>query len=238
MDKMVGTLRQFFAALQHGQDSVWSRSQPAKWKRVPSARAKRTYEMLQNKMRPIGEKELSDLLSPARLVEIDFATLNRFLYLPPLEKNAEFVPVLSLKYHLDGERKEIRLRVMLYSFDNNAGRLYGVGFRLESPESESQVRDNAEDEDEDEEESGSHDFYHAQLIRSLRGGLPVESLDWLPCTQPSFPVTADCPVTLTICLLLTLYGKRYCKEFLESYQIFDLHRYMRSLDRWVNWGQT
>ena len=87
-----------------------------------------------------------------------------------------------------------------------------------------------------------HDFYHTQLIQSF-GNSPfdrkvqVECPSWLPVSQPSFPLTANCPITLVFSLLLTLYGKRYCWEFFHNHnpQLNDLKQQMNKLDEWIKW---
>jgi hypothetical protein len=236
-DKMAGALRQFYSALRKEQDHIWVHP-PKHEQDMVSRVARRTYELLKDTMTPIREKELSDSLSLSLPIEADFNSLGRFLYLPPLERNAEFVPVLSLKCYWSEERKDIRQRVMFYSFDEINEKLYGVGFRLESPHSDNQEEDqDQDDENEREEGTGRHDFYHAQLIRSLKTGLSAENPDWLPCKQPSFPLVANCPVTLTICLLLTLYGKVYCKQILRRLPIFQfINKYIQTLNPWINWG--
>ncbi|MFQ5911427.1 MAG: hypothetical protein ACE5IJ_12025 [Thermoplasmata archaeon] len=179
-------------------------------------------------MPPIKEKELGGLFPDAEVVEADFSERRGVLYLPPLEKNPEFVPLLSLWCKLEETGASMALRVMLVSRGGSEGRVRGIGFRLESPHGD----------DENEDELGRHDFYHAQLIRSLGHGPPVECPGWLPETQPSFPLTADDPVTLVLCLLLSLYGRKYCWTFYTEHQIFDLKSYLDRLDTWIKWPST
>jgi hypothetical protein len=178
---------------------------------------------------PIEEKELSGLFPDSEVVEVDFSGRRKVLYLPRLEKNCEFVPFLSLWCKLDETGTRITLRVMLVSRGGNEGKLHGIGFRLESPYG---------DEEDEENREGRHDFYHAQLIRGLGWGPLVECPNWLPETQPSFPLTADDPVTLMLCLLLSLYGKRYCWTFYTEHQIFDLKSHLDKLDTWIKWSST
>jgi len=179
---------------------------------------------------PIEEKELDGLFPDSEVVGVDFSGRSKVLYLPQLEKNPEFVPVLSLWCNLDETRTKMTLKVMLISSGGDEGNLCGVGFRLESPHGDE------EDEGDERKEVGRHDFYHAQLIRSLGYGPPVECPSWLPETQPSFPLTADCPVTLVLCLLLSLYGKKYCWTFYTEHQIFDLKSYLDKLASWIKWS--
>jgi hypothetical protein len=60
---------------------------------------------------------------------------------------------------------------------------------------------------------GKHDYYHSQLCVSLRRGegtdtlaLPIEP-DWFPTSHPAWPMDAETPVELLVCLILSLYGK-------------------------------
>ncbi|MCP4602197.1 MAG: hypothetical protein GY847_17055 [Proteobacteria bacterium] len=213
MNKTVGTLQQFFNVLYRMQDRIWIRQQP-RWK--PSARAYETWRTLVGPWPPIGEKELSDLFPDSEAVEIDFSARSKVLYLPPLEKNVDFVPVLQMQCTLDEERTDISLKVMFVrSIKGDEKQLGGLGFRLESGE-------------------GRHDFYHAQLIRDFGWGPAIESPHWLPETQPSFPLAANCPVTLMLCLLLSLYGKKYCWTFVTEHGIFNLESHLKKINEWYS----
>jgi hypothetical protein len=237
----VGTLRQLFDRLRQEQERDWY---PQRWGRKPSARAQEVWEHLISWWSPIGERDF-EYWFPASSDElhVDFSQLGRFLYLPPLEKNAEFVPVLSMKCVLDDTTAEIKLQVMLVRRvedceENGEERLCGIGFRLESRHGDEEEEEDTEG-DEEEERDSRHGFYHAQLIRDFgRGPSPSsECPSWLPCTQPSFPLTADCPVTLMLCLLLTLYGKRYCWEFVskDTHLLNWLKPYLDKLQPWIKW---
>ena len=238
MNKTVGALRQLFDRLYQEQQRAWY---PQRWGRQPSDRAQEVWEHLTiGPWQPIKEMDL-EYWFPASSDElhVDFSQRSSVLYLPPLEKDAEFVPVLDMKCDLDDMITEMQLRVLLVRRvegyeENDGGRLCGIGFRLESPHG-----DEEEDTEGDEEKrEGRHDFYHAQLIRNLDWGPSIECPGWLPCTQPTFPLTADCPVTLVLCLLLTLYGKRYCWELVsKDTGLFNwLKPYMRDkLQPWIKW---
>lgn len=229
MKKTVGTLRQLFRVLCQIQSSTWFLRQPG-WE--ASDQAYEAYDMLIGRCPPIEEKELGSLFPDVETVEIDFSGRSKVLYLPRLEKNPEFVPILSLQCSLDETGTNAKLRVMLVSPNGEKEKLHGIGFRLESPHGDEG------DEEDGGNELGRHGFYHAQLIRSLGYGPPVECPSWLPETQPSFPLTADDPVTLVLCLLLSLYGKKYCWTFYTEHQIFDLKSHLDRLDTWIKWSPT
>lgn len=229
MNKTAGTLRQLFGVLCRIQENAWIRKDP-RWRQ--SAVALATFDTVMGGAPPITEKELDNLFPNSEVVEVHFSERSKVLYLPPLEKHTQFLPVLSLWCDLDGTRTKMTLKVMLISSGGDGGNLHGVGFRLESPHGEE------ENEEDESKKVGRHDFYHAQLIRSLGYGPPVECPSWLPETQPSFPLTADDPVTLMLCLLLSLYGKRYCWTFYTEHQIFDLRSYLNKLDTWTKRSST
>jgi hypothetical protein len=227
MNKSIGTLRQLFEVLCRIQTNAWFNQQP-KWKL--SARALETWGILIGPWSPLEEKEVNSMFRDSKVLEIDFSERNKVLYLPPLEKNPEFVPVLCLKCKLHDTKTVVRLYVMLVSRNENEHQLQGIGFRLESPETMILDADNSNVDQVIDD--GRHDFYHAQLIRSLGWGPPIDCPDWIPETQPSFPVAANCPVTLMLNLLLSLYGKKYCWTFVTEHQIFDLKSYLNEIDQW------
>lgn len=237
MDKTVSALRQLFLRLQSKQDTVWSREDPGI---KPSARARAVWNrLIHTRWAPITEIDIERWFpASSNELHVDSSCRGSVLYLPPLEKDAEFVPVLDVKCDLDATGAEMKLRVMLTRYlencgEDGGGKLCGIGFRLESP-----YCDEEEDAEGDEEKrEGRHDFYHAQLIRDFGWGPYIDCPDWLPCTQPSFPLTANCPVTLVLCMLLTLYGKRRCWEFVsEDTGLFSfLNQYLRKLQPWTQW---
>ena len=117
---------------------------------------------------------------------------------------------------------------MLVCLDNEE-KVYGIGFRMETPESQNQGVDASA-------KVGIHDFHHAQLIQKfgqeqLDCNQPIDCPCWLPESQPSFPLLADCPVTLLLCLILTLYGKEYYYDFCRPIHFID--RYLKKLDSWI-----
>lgn len=147
---------------------------------------------------------------------VDFGDERLIMVLPPLEKDASFVPVMSMTYIPCDEFDEtcLRIRVLLLRTEqaDKENRLVGMGFRIESPEKHCQTGDGNQQGG----EVGMHDFYHAQLIKDFENGPPIHAPQWLPCTQPSFPLWAANPIDAICNLILTLYGGRYYKEFLSG----------------------
>ena len=115
---------------------------------------------------------------------------------------------------------------------------YGIGFRLETPESMNQTNTTTDNE-------GIHDFHHAQLIKKfgkkkLDSKLRICCPSWLPETQPSFPVPAKCPVSLLFCLIATLYGKKEYSDYRgmfpkqKHYHGYNVRGHLKELDQWIN----
>ncbi len=227
MNKTIGTLRQFFGVLCRIQSSAWFLRQP-KWK--PSEQALKAYSML-GSWTPIEAKEINTLLQGPNTANLDFFG-RKVLYLPPLEKNPTFVPVLSLKCNIGEAIDNIRLRVMLVRCKDADGNLCGIGFRFESPENEQLSSQNDDQDSSTKNQPGRHDFYHTQIIQGLGWGPDIECPDWIPETQPSFPLAANDPITLLLCLLLSLYGKKYCWTFVTEYEIFNLRPHLTQIDNW------
>ena len=226
MTKTLTTLKDILTPLCKPRRLVWANEG---WERVFT------------QWRPIAREELEELFTPPRTVsgpvEVDFFKSKRgqVLYLPPLEKEPHFVPILSLYCKLNDKQSIAKFRVMLVRLDDcfeENRKVYGIGFRMETPESMNQNATTTDNE-------GIHDFHHAQLIRKfgqreLDCKLKIECPSWLPESQPSFPLPAECPVMLLLCLILTLYGKRYYKQFFDENDIFDIELYKKKLDPWIN----
>lgn len=243
MDNTISALRQLFEWLLEEQRRSWFPHNGNSRRSRPSARAMEVWHLLINSCPPIEEKDI-DYWFPttAKDLDVDFSRKRRFLYLPPLEKDAEFVPVLSLKCFLNADRRVTRLRVMLVCLSEDDGEpgkkeLRAVKFRLEGPHGDEQ--ENERNEEEGDKPEGRHDFYHAQLVQDSVGGSRIESPNWLPESQPSFPLVANCPVTLVLCLLLTLYGKRQSLKLIKRNT--DLWKwltsYMITLQTWIKWKE-
>lgn len=241
--KDIGALRQLCDRLNQAQWDLWypqGRGRYSSWKVSPSEQARELWDRLINHLFPIDQKVFEQAFPiSANELHVDFSQQNVVLYLPPLKRHAEFVPILDMKCDLDETRSVIKLRVMLVCLAEDTNELCGVGFRLESPHGD-EFNGEAEEEQEQEIkglEEGSHDFYHAQLIRDFGRGSSFGCPVWLPCTQPSFPLTAACPVTLVICLLLTLYGKRGCWKFIsrDAGLLNWLKPYLNEIQPWIKW---
>ena len=136
----------------------------------------------------------------------------RYFYLTPVTDNRIMVPRIQLKCDFGRNIPEIRCRLELFLLDNNA-EVQSLGFRFESPEGKSA------------QTVGVHHYYHIQLIQP-----PTTRIDWLPETQPAFPIDADDPVKLLLGLLISLYGLNYIDTILrEAYHIRNLGKYISGI---------
>jgi len=211
--KAVDALRSLLNGLYVEQARDWY---PHRRGRKPSAHAQALWHQMIGTWPSVGLTDLKKWLPVSDTIHVDFSQQRKVLYLPPLDRDSRFVPVLSLEWHLDPTRDSITLRVMLVRTVKGHKKFHGIGFRLESGR-------------------GRHGFYHAQLVRSLGWGPAVECPSWLPERQPSFPLAARCPVTLMLALLLTMYGKDYCYKFITKHQLRHLKQYMKTLEPWIGW---
>lgn len=227
MLKIITAFNQILTPLCELQESAWNGEEP-KWK--PSKRALETYKFVSDQLllsvRPIKPKEIEEFFSPSKTAKVNFFKENRVLYLPPLRKDAddaEFVPIFSLCCNLSKDQSIARFRVMLVTLDeDDKETLNGIGFRMETPEHRNST--------------GIHDFHHAQLIQQFNPKRSDDKLrtkcpSWLPESQPSFPMPADCPVTLLLCIILTLYGWEYYKKI--CYRICGIEQYRKKLEIFI-----
>ena len=241
MVKPSDALKDLLILLFKKQESAWEQRNS---KDKPSKCALKTYNAIKNKWIPITLKEIESLFKKSQQ---DLSEWGKVLYLPPLRKDAHFVPVLSLdcKWNQTLTQYSARLKVMLVCSGNCTDenqKPYGIGFRLETPESMNQT-------DTTTTNKGIHDFHHAQLIKKfgkkkLDRRLEICCPNWLPDTQPSFPLPAKCPVSLFFCLIATLYGRSEYFDYRgmfpkqKHYYGYNVHDHLEELDRWIKQGET
>lgn len=187
----------------------------------------------------------SGLETESEPLVVDFLKSQRgaVLYLPPLEKDPDCVPILSLCCKLKETQSVAKLRVMLVKLDEKRkpDGIYGIGFRMETPERFNQDESLSTNNQNlrTDNAGGIHDFHHAQLIQKfgqskLDDKLKIDCPVWIPQTQPSFPLPAECPVTLLLCMIITLYGRKYYEQFCINHEIFEIEQYKGELKRWIN----
>ena len=225
MLQIVTAFYQILTPLCKIQKSAWI-DEENRWK--PSKCALETYRFISQyqlqSLRPIKFEDIEDFFSPSDTANVNFFEEEKVLYLPPLEKDAKFLPIFSLCCNLSRNQSIAKFRVMLVTLDQSQQALNGIGFRMETPEGRNQ-NTNTNDND----STGIHDFHHAQLIQQFSPEqfgniLPTKCPSWLPESQPSFPMPADCPVTLLLCIMMTLYGWKYYNNFCNSIRGIEQYR--------------
>lgn len=151
----------------------------------------------------IDDRELESFLKQ-NTVAGNLAEWQKFVYMPILEDDGRWLPVLTLKYNLADD--ELRLRVGMFRLiEDPDPQLRGIGYRFETPETGGQLQNEVEGQ-----EPGVHSFHHAQPIKTFdpeaaRRALPTP--DWLGDQQPSFPLDADNYFQLLIAMLVSIYGR-------------------------------
>ena len=127
MQKTITTLKDILTPLCKRRKDVWGNEN---WGHIFAA------------WPPIAREDIEALFIPSEtgteFVEVDFSESERgkVVYLPPLKKDPDCVPILSLYFKLKEPQSIAQLRVMLVNLDENQGPdgIYGVGFRMETPE--------------------------------------------------------------------------------------------------------
>lgn len=133
----------------------------------------------------------------------------QFLHLPPFKTRSHYIIVPRIRLVCNFGRNIPLIRCYLGLFLLHEGCLRSIGFRFEAPEG-----------------PGIHHYYHTQLITDEAWTIPrQEHHIWLPTEQPAFPLDADNPVTLILCLLVSLYGVDCLRDLVNS-GIPDLRDYL------------
>ena len=138
--------------------------------------------------------------------DIEWTDQHRFLFLEPL-LDEDILPFLTLR----SSNKWRQFRIYALLLPGNESNLRPLAVRFETPEGE-YSEDSAR---------GKHDFFHAQLCNSIHGRngrivAQAATSEWLPTSQPSFPMDADNQVSLILCMLTSLYGGAYVYAKLSS----------------------
>lgn len=151
-----------------------------------------------------------------RTIDFERRAGSKILFLPPLELEPGFFPVMWM--NCDGKTYCTTIRIIMLKHKGADIRppdkvYWGFNFRIESPHTfcpgiNQGIR---------------HEFYHTQLSKNfgLGGAEFYDTIDWLPNKQPSFPLLATDPITMVFTLILTLYGKKYFLDIIGK--LHDKH---------------
>ncbi len=207
------TLKELTLALLRHSKDCWNARLPHTLEhRRLSAKTLRTREWLLKQTHAIEEGEVEGLTrQPKSQIRLGSFTDGSLLFLPPLDDDEMFVPVMSME--IDSEKRKTSFRISLYRNDNDNRPIF-VGFRFETPS----------------EGSEKHRYFHAQPIESDLYGI-VKWREESPGTVPCIPVSAKNPVTLFLCLVLSLYGRNGTRVIMTDLELAKEHKdFLRRLD--------
>lgn len=160
---------------------------------------------------PIGDVDAESIKSlVANGPDIRMLQANKFMHFRIVE-NEGMYPFVTM--HSSDEWENIRIYVLFSRLDDNE-ELQSFAMRFESPESGRM------------ESSGLHDFFHAQLCDHISQNVNNICPNWVPCSQPSFPLDAKDDVSLVLCMLISIYGVRDVIQKLNSAGIYEYRRYI------------
>ena len=159
----------------------------------------------------LGAHGLRGLLS--RGSDLGLRHQNQFLFLEPVV-DTTILPLLTLE--TSDQWVHFRAYVLLTMLDQCAT-LQTLAIRFETDEGGLQSG------------RGSHDFCHAQLCRGINGTALARTPDWIPESQPSFPLDAENQIGLVLCMLTSLYGGRHVFEKLNNTGDRELREHLKKV---------
>ncbi|MFC2174787.1 hypothetical protein ACFLQ2_02845 [archaeon] len=202
-DQIFSTMLGMFKGLLDHSASMYNTD---RGERIPDS-AKESYNGLARKLEPITTKELEVVFK-----DKDFSLLEtKPLYLPYADDDQKVIPIIQ-GIEFDFARETDNIKIKLALCDYSKPEEYGcrcVCFRLEGPHPS----------------NSKHNYYHLQ-VTAVEGALKEfvrdtqtedlqEPIDWIPEHAPRIPLMAECPVTLLIALLLSLYGSKRIVKYVD-----------------------
>jgi len=173
-------------------EHLWSTRKDLDGNALDAGTTMRNFDMTLIKTRsPLTHKDLDFLRKKSRNSRLRFSGF----YLPPLDEDKEFIPILSLDCNLGSSPPRLSLRVGMTKYIKGKKlRPVSLGFRFEMGIPKS-----------------NHNYHHMQLTGTPHDE-PLEGCPELPETYPCVITPAKCSVSLLLCLLLSLYGSRISKH--------------------------
>ncbi len=168
------------------------------------------YYHLVNQHSPISSEEVEKLVQEWKASKKMRFYLN-YLFLPPLQDNSEFIPILSLDYNFEPPYRHLSFRIEMHRLiTEQEAKIHCVGFRFEIGEPGS-----------------DHDYHHVQLTsrrRNWEGGQALPQCPvWMPVKVPRIPMPVSDPVALILSVVVSLYGTAGPRQMLPDV--------MRGVDR-------
>jgi hypothetical protein len=164
----------------------------------------RNYFQWNRKTATAGVAELDNL--PIRAISPDeldagmsscgkqFSTGTEVIFLKPMDEAEQLLPILEVEYDFRERIPVLRLRLRFMKISTQETCV--VGLRFETPEG-----------------SGSHNYFHAQLI----SGRPEDNGEWIPETQPCLPLYAEDEIALLVSMVASLYGRSEAKAMIGEF---------------------
>lgn len=180
--KIFKDMGNFLSDLSRRSDKFWKGQKTLGEVKVPGDTWENYYKLMELKYQMTEGEIRAEFEKNAHMCSINFDNL----YLPPLENNPEFVPILSVKCDLKEKDDQISLRVEMLRYDTNQ-KLNGFGYRFESPHP-----------------NGNHNYWHIQVIS---GGMKLGCPEWLPENDPCIPLRIETPIGLILIMLICFYGR-------------------------------
>lgn len=181
-EKQYQYIGRILSDLSRQSEKYWRKKETLNKKKFAS-KFQINYYTSMNERKPIKEAAIKALFKDnAERRKLSF----NYLYLPPLEDNLEFVPILSLECNLTNPTS-ISMRIEMVGFDEDKNTI-GFGLRFESPGSKS-----------------NHKYWHIQII-TKHNEQKLMCPPWLPQTEPCIPVKVKEPIEFILYLLICFYG--------------------------------
>jgi len=168
--------------------------------------AQKQFQKIQEKTaiyyRKMDSRELEALLAAGAPGTMSTSEKNAFIYLPPTEKGPCIVPILSVEYNYATEPPEATLRIALFLLDSKDD-IKAIGYRFETASRQ-----------------GRHRYCHIQHIDGLGQNKFPPGVEWIPTEYPAFPLDAQDPIELVICMLVSLYDREILDALEGKFKTF------------------
>jgi len=196
-NKDLEVLCQVLRQLNRFSDRLWRQKKDLQGSSLtPSARS--NYDRLIIAKYPTEDKDFEDIESNAsKLGKIE---LGQF-YMPPLEGNKDFIPLLWVECDFKTSPPKAEFRVGMYRF-LSGGKPQCLGFRFEMHNT-----------------SSNHNYYHVQVTPRPHPEVDCDYADWIPDEIPCVLLPAKNAVSLVLCMLISFYGRRISEQMISQMNI-------------------
>jgi|GEM_PF-4219015 len=144
------------------------------------------------------ENQISHLMQDLTNLKTDFCESPTYFYLPLIESQPKIIPILLMDCNLTASEKDVSFIIVLFQYIKKEKPPECIAFRFEGPHGFGADR-------------SKHNYWHMQVtneIVSRCGTQKIQCREWLPVRSPCIPIISDGPVSLLLCTLFSLYGKK------------------------------